>query len=230
MPQPYLPSRFGVFLAPCHRPDRDPALQLRRDLDLVVELDRLGYEEVWAGEHHSAGYEIIASPELFLAAAAERTSRIMLGTGVNSLPYHHAVPGRPRAWRGRATAGPAGRCGRRGSGAATVAPANPDAGTPTGEVTFFDGAVPLATVPLRDGRATARTGVLQPTTGHPVTARYGGDPAFTPATTPEPTGITVGFTEPCLTSAHTGPLTVAPGEARCIAAGGSQTGPVTVRP
>ncbi|WP_405982133.1 LLM class flavin-dependent oxidoreductase [Streptomyces sp. NBC_00158] len=91
MPQPYLPSRFGVFLAPYHRPDRDPALQLRRDLDLVVELDRLGYEEVWAGEHHSAGYEIIASPELFLAAAAERTSRIMLGTGVNSLPYHQPL-------------------------------------------------------------------------------------------------------------------------------------------
>ncbi|MFF4318886.1 LLM class flavin-dependent oxidoreductase [Streptomyces sp. NPDC001568] len=91
MPQPYLPTRFGVFLAPYHRPDRDPALQLRRDLDLVAALDRLGYEEVWAGEHHSAGYEIIASPELFLAAAAERTSRIMLGTGVNSLPFHQPL-------------------------------------------------------------------------------------------------------------------------------------------
>ncbi|WP_405983187.1 Ig-like domain-containing protein [Streptomyces sp. NBC_00158] len=113
---------------------------------------------------------------------------------------------------------------------ATVAPAGPDAGPPTGEVTFFDGTVPLATVPLRDGRATTRTGVLQPTTGHPVTARYSGDTAFTPGATAEPTGLTVGFTEPCLTSAHTGPLTVAPGEARCIAAGGSQTGPVTVRP
>uniref|UniRef100_A0AAU2JJH7 LLM class flavin-dependent oxidoreductase n=1 Tax=Streptomyces sp. NBC_00049 TaxID=2903617 RepID=A0AAU2JJH7_9ACTN len=91
MPQPYLPARFGVFLAPYHRPDRDPALQLRRDLDLVGELDRLGYDEVWAGEHHSAGCEIIASPELFLAAAAERTARIRLGTGVNSLPYHQPL-------------------------------------------------------------------------------------------------------------------------------------------
>ncbi|MFE2167088.1 LLM class flavin-dependent oxidoreductase [Streptomyces sp. NPDC059447] len=91
MPQPHLPHRFGVFLAPYHRPDRDPALQLRRDLDLVGALDRLGYEEVWVGEHHSAGYEIIASPELFLAAAAERTGRIMLGTGVNSLPYHQPL-------------------------------------------------------------------------------------------------------------------------------------------
>ncbi|MFG2295848.1 LLM class flavin-dependent oxidoreductase [Streptomyces sp. NPDC048603] len=90
-PQPYLPGRFGVFLAPYHHPDRDPALQLRRDLDLVALLDRLGYDEVWAGEHHSAGYEIIASPELFLAAAAERTGRIRLGTGVNSLPYHQPL-------------------------------------------------------------------------------------------------------------------------------------------
>ncbi|MFC9294863.1 LLM class flavin-dependent oxidoreductase [Streptomyces sp. NPDC057011] len=88
MPQPYLPTSYGVFLAPYHRPDRDPALQIRRDLDLVAALDRLGYDEVWVGEHHSAGYEIIASPELFLAAAAERTGRIRLGTGVNSLPYH----------------------------------------------------------------------------------------------------------------------------------------------
>ncbi|MGW7313471.1 LLM class flavin-dependent oxidoreductase [Streptomyces sp. NPDC054865] len=91
MPQPDLPSRFGVFLAPYHRPDRDPALQLRRDLDLVEALDRLGYEEVWVGEHHSAGYEIIASPELFLAAAAERTGRIALGASVNSLPFHQPL-------------------------------------------------------------------------------------------------------------------------------------------
>ena len=32
---------------------------------------------------------MIASPEMFLAAAAERTKRIKLGTGVISLPYHH---------------------------------------------------------------------------------------------------------------------------------------------
>src|SRR3546814_13089454 len=32
---------------------------------------------------------MMASPEMFLAAAGERTKRIMLGTGVVSLPYHH---------------------------------------------------------------------------------------------------------------------------------------------
>ncbi|MER6996705.1 LLM class flavin-dependent oxidoreductase [Streptomyces sp. NPDC000410] len=90
-PQPFLPTRFGVFLAPYHRHDHDPALQLRRDLDLVAHLDRLGFDEAWIGEHHSAGYEIIASPEVFIAAAAERTRRIRLGTGVNSLPYHQPL-------------------------------------------------------------------------------------------------------------------------------------------
>jgi len=54
-------------------------------LELVQWLDTLGYEEAWIGEHHSAGYEVIASPEVFIAAAAERTKHIRLGTGV-SLP------------------------------------------------------------------------------------------------------------------------------------------------
>ena len=81
--------RFGAFLAPHHPIGENPTLQLRSDLELVEHLDRLGYDEFWCGEHHSTGWETIASPEVFLAAAAERTQRIKLGTGVVSLPYHH---------------------------------------------------------------------------------------------------------------------------------------------
>lgn len=81
--------RFGAFLAPHHPIGENPMLQFRRDLDLVEQLDRLGYDEFWCGEHHSTGWEVISSPEMFLAAAGERTRRIMLGTGVVSLPYHH---------------------------------------------------------------------------------------------------------------------------------------------
>ncbi len=80
--------RNGIFLAPFHPVDEDPTLCIQRDLELIEHLDRLGYDEAWVGEHHSAGYEIIASPEIFIAAAAERTRRIKLGTGVVSLPYH----------------------------------------------------------------------------------------------------------------------------------------------
>ena len=83
--------RNGIFLVPFHPVDEDPTLCLQRDLELIEHLDRLGYDEAWIGEHHSAGYEIIASPELFVAAAAERTKRIMLGSGVISLPYHNPL-------------------------------------------------------------------------------------------------------------------------------------------
>jgi limonene 1,2-monooxygenase len=83
--------RSGIFLAPFHPTDEDPTLALRRDIDLIEHLDRIGFDEAWIGEHHSAGYEIIASPELMIAAAAERTERIRIGTGVISLPYHQPL-------------------------------------------------------------------------------------------------------------------------------------------
>ena len=83
--------RFGAFIAPFHPVDVNPSLALARDLELVEWMDRLGYDEAWIGEHHSAGYEIIASPELFIAAVSQRTRHIRLGTGVSSLPYHHPL-------------------------------------------------------------------------------------------------------------------------------------------
>lgn len=83
--------RFGIFLAPFHPVGQNPTLALERDLELVVRLDQLSFDEAWFGEHHSAGYEIIASPEVFIATAAERTKNIRLGTGVSSLPYHHPL-------------------------------------------------------------------------------------------------------------------------------------------
>ncbi len=83
--------KFGIFLAPFHALGENPTLAIHRDLELVEWLDRLGYDEAWIGEHHSAGWETIASPEVFIAAAAERTKHIRLGTGVSSLPYHHPL-------------------------------------------------------------------------------------------------------------------------------------------
>ena len=83
--------RFGVFLGPFHRVGENPTLALERDLELIEWLDQLGFDEAWIGEHHSAGWEIISSPEVFIAAAAQRTKRIKLGTGVVSLPYHHPL-------------------------------------------------------------------------------------------------------------------------------------------
>lgn len=80
---------FGVFLAPHHPIGEHPTLQFQRDLELAAWLDQLHFDEFWVGEHHSGGWETIGSPEMFLVAAAERTKRIRLGTGVVSIPYHH---------------------------------------------------------------------------------------------------------------------------------------------
>ena len=88
MPAPW-PMKFGAFFAPFHPVGQDPTLALEYDLERVEALDRFGFDEAWFGEHHSGGYETIASPEIFIAAAAARTKHIKLGTGVISLPYHH---------------------------------------------------------------------------------------------------------------------------------------------
>jgi limonene 1,2-monooxygenase len=84
-------KRFGAFMAPFHSPTENPLLALERDMELLTWLDELAFDEAWVGEHHSAGWEYIASPELFIAIAAERTRHIKLGTGVVSLPYHNPM-------------------------------------------------------------------------------------------------------------------------------------------
>lgn len=83
------PIRFGTFTPPITKPTENPTWALHRQLELVEWFDRIGYEEAWFGEHHNGGAELIGSPEIFIAAAAQRTRDIMLGTGVTSLPYHH---------------------------------------------------------------------------------------------------------------------------------------------
>jgi limonene 1,2-monooxygenase len=86
-----LPLRHGLFVPPLHQVRDNPTLSLERDMELIELADRLGFKEAWIGEHHSIGWEIISSPELFIAAAAERTRHIRLGTGVVSLPYHNPL-------------------------------------------------------------------------------------------------------------------------------------------
>ena len=55
--------RFGSFMAPVMPMGENPTLQIRRELEMIEHLDRLGFDEVWVGEHHSGGAEIVASPE-----------------------------------------------------------------------------------------------------------------------------------------------------------------------
>src|SRR2546425_12068838 len=95
-PMAHKGMKFGIFLAPFHRLGENPTLALARDMELIEWLDWLRYDEGWVGEHHSAGWELIASPEIFIAAAAQRTRPIMPGSRVTGLPHHPPFPVAPR--------------------------------------------------------------------------------------------------------------------------------------
>jgi limonene 1,2-monooxygenase len=90
-PAPDRRLRFGGFMAPFHLPGQSPTVLLEHDLEIAERLDRLGFAELWVGEHHSSGVETVTSPELFLTAASQRTKNIRLATGVISLPYHQPL-------------------------------------------------------------------------------------------------------------------------------------------
>jgi limonene 1,2-monooxygenase len=85
------PVRFGCFYPPFQPQMANPTMQIRRDIKLMALLDDLGFDEVWCGEHHSGGAELISSPEMLIAAGAEHAPRIKFGTGVVSLPYHNPL-------------------------------------------------------------------------------------------------------------------------------------------
>jgi len=80
--------KFGIFTMPEHPPWENWTLSYDRDIDEMVQAEKLGFDEYWIGEHHSGDYENVPMPELMIAKASALTTRIMLGTGVINLPYH----------------------------------------------------------------------------------------------------------------------------------------------
>src|SRR3982751_5629410 len=81
--------RYGYFMMPMHLPGSDVGATLQTDLAQIERLDKLGFDEAWIGEHFTAEWENIPSPEMFIAAALQRTKQIHLGTGVTCLPNHN---------------------------------------------------------------------------------------------------------------------------------------------
>jgi alkanesulfonate monooxygenase SsuD/methylene tetrahydromethanopterin reductase-like flavin-dependent oxidoreductase (luciferase family) len=84
--------KFGIFYEhQLPRPwDDDSEHRLLKDALEQVELaDRLGIDYVWEVEHHFLEeYSHSSAPEVFLAAASQRTSRIRLGHGIVQLPFN----------------------------------------------------------------------------------------------------------------------------------------------
>lgn len=83
--------RFGLFMMPLHPPERSFADSYERDLAQIVLADRLGYHEVWIGEHLTERWENAPAPELLIAQALVKTERIILATGVTLLALHNPV-------------------------------------------------------------------------------------------------------------------------------------------
>ena len=82
---------LGLFMMPLHRPDKAWSQALAEDREAVLLAEKLGYSEVWIGEHFSSKAEQIPSPMIFLASLIDATKTIRLGTGVVNLPHHHPV-------------------------------------------------------------------------------------------------------------------------------------------
>src|SRR5665213_1657551 len=82
--------RFGVFFAaqvPKPWDEQSESRRLNEALEQVELADRLGFDYAWAIEHHFLEeYSHSGSPEMFLAAASQRTSRIRLGHGIVQMP------------------------------------------------------------------------------------------------------------------------------------------------
>ncbi|PYN91477.1 MAG: hypothetical protein DMD89_30740, partial [Candidatus Rokuibacteriota bacterium] len=60
-------------------------------LDEIVLAERLGFGECWLAEHHFTDYSILPSPNLIIATALARTSRMRFGNYVNVMPFHHPL-------------------------------------------------------------------------------------------------------------------------------------------
>ena len=83
--------KLGALLMPSHPPERDIQQGQAWDLEEIVRLDTLGFDEAWVGEHFTAAWEPCPAPDLLIARALGSTGRIRLGPLGHLLPYHHPV-------------------------------------------------------------------------------------------------------------------------------------------
>lgn len=81
--------KLSYFMMPVHHRDKDYQTALAEDVEATVLADKLGFAEVWVGEHHGSSVEPITSPLLFMASLIPQTQRITFATGVICMPQYH---------------------------------------------------------------------------------------------------------------------------------------------
>lgn len=86
--------RFGIFSISDHYPQEleRTAQQLYHELlEQIVAADELGFDSFWLAEHHFHEYGIVPRPPIMMAAAAQRTHRIRLGSAIAVLPFDNPL-------------------------------------------------------------------------------------------------------------------------------------------
>ena len=83
--------KLGLFLMPSHPPERSTYDAQQWDLHCLRLADQYGLHEAWIGEHFTAPWEPVPSPDILIAQALMQTKNIKLGTGAHLLPFHHPV-------------------------------------------------------------------------------------------------------------------------------------------
>lgn len=86
--------KFGHFCLPTYFADTDGTVGefTRRFIDFLVESEAAGFDSLWANEHHFDAYGgIVPSPPILLAALAQRTKRVRLGSSIIVLPLHNPL-------------------------------------------------------------------------------------------------------------------------------------------
>jgi alkanesulfonate monooxygenase SsuD/methylene tetrahydromethanopterin reductase-like flavin-dependent oxidoreductase (luciferase family) len=83
--------RLAIWSTTTPRENSTHADMFRRQLDEVELAERIGIDQIWFFEHHLIPTAPVPSPNLLIAAAAQRTSRIRFASMVNILPFRHPL-------------------------------------------------------------------------------------------------------------------------------------------
>ena len=81
--------RLGMFMMPLHPAGRPMHAYLAEDTEKALLIEKLGFDELFIGEHYSAATEPYPAPLMFAASLLPRTERLIFGTGVINAPLHH---------------------------------------------------------------------------------------------------------------------------------------------